>query len=95
MNRSEKGPYYVQGVLAVIAQIENTGFFDLDPVARLLNAAYFDQAKGTNILTPEEQTKARKELDRRGWTLEQGKEYAAGVRDTQTILAVYATKNGE
>ncbi|HEY7311924.1 MAG TPA: helix-turn-helix transcriptional regulator [Gemmataceae bacterium] len=91
----EKGRLYDKGVLSVINQIESKGSFDPDLTANLLDAAYVDQGLGANMLTVEERVQAQELLQRCGWTLEEGKQYAAGVKDAQTLLAVYRSKKGD
>ena len=45
-----------------------------------------------NTITPEQAKQAEEQAKQRGWTLEEGAQYAAGVIDAEKNLAAYSSK---
>jgi hypothetical protein len=90
----ERGPRYDQGVLSVIRQIEDRGCFDPDPIKQLAGIHYALKMRA-NIITPEEVRQAEEMARERGWTLEEGAQYAAGVMDAEKNLAAYSSTKAD
>ena len=74
----DRGPYYDQGDLAAISQIENKGSFTRGGIASILTLMQMQENLGGKMLTPEEEAQGH-QLAQHGWTLQQGNEYANGV----------------
>ncbi len=90
----DKGPLYDQGVLAVIRQLERKGCFDPDPIKQLAGI-HFALKIGTNVITPEQARKAEEMARQRGWTLEEGAQYAAGVIAAENNLTAYSNTKAD
>jgi hypothetical protein len=84
LNGGEYGPYYDQGVLSVITQIEGTGKFIPNPLRGLAFLKH-----NPNILTAEEKENFERALQLRGWTLDEGVAYSNGIEAAEIELYRY------
>ncbi len=84
----ERGPLYDQGVLSVISQIEQSGTYKPSRLLPLINLGR-NPDFARSYLTTNEMTELEEELVSRGWSPEQGAEYAAGVDAAETTLNHY------
>jgi hypothetical protein len=91
--RGEYGPLYDQGVLSVIQQIETTGSFTPSPLTLMCSVNRVIQLDA-NALSHDEIAQATAMAQARGWTLEEGARYAAGVQAAESALAFYRTEAG-
>jgi hypothetical protein len=89
------GPLFDQGVLSVIDRIERTDTFTPDPI-KCVHGIHHALARGANFITAAERANAEEMVRQRGWTLEQGAQYARGVAHAESTLSLYdATKLNE
>jgi hypothetical protein len=87
MRGGDRGPLYDQGVLSVIEQIERTGRHVPSLLKGLGHLAERDPLRA--IYTPDEIAALERELAVRGWTIEQGAQFAKGVSDAEEALKAY------
>ena len=83
----DRGPQYDQGVLAVISQIEKEKAFSVNPIGGLILLMLTQQQSGSQLLTDQELNEGRRFLAGRGWTLEEGVEYANGIKCAEGLLS--------
>ncbi len=76
LNGGDRGPLYDRGMLDVIEEVERTGGYTPSPLLALID---LPKQPGHLWLTPDIRAELEAELRRRGWTVEQGAEYARGV----------------
>src|SRR5262245_14714424 len=91
--RGPPGRLYDAGVLSVVGQVEATGGFAPGPVARVYGV-HACLERGRGVLEAGELALAERLCTARGWSLEEGAQYAAGVRDAEALLADYAGAGG-
>jgi len=91
--RGPRGRLYDAGVLSVVGQVEASGGFAPDPVTLVygVNACL---ERGVGVLEAGELERAERMCTARGWSLDEGAQYAAGVRDAEALLADYAGAGG-
>ena len=87
--RGPRGRLYDAGVLSVVAQVEAKGGFTPDPVT-LVYGVHAWLERGSGVLEAGELDRAERMCRARGWSLKEGAQYAAGVRDAEALLADYA-----
>jgi hypothetical protein len=83
----DRGPFYDQGVLFVVRQVETEGHFVRNPVCGILTAMLLQQQHKTRLLTEHELAQGQRFLAECGWTLEQGAQYARGLDCAQNLLS--------
>ena len=84
----EHGPLYDQGVLYVIAQIEQSGFYMTSRLLPLIDLGGNPEL-ARSILSSAERRELEQELASRGWSPAQGAEYAAGISAAENMLEQY------
>ena len=87
--RGPRGRLYDAGVLSVVGQVERQGGFAPDPI-KLVYGVHACLERGYGVLAAGELEEAERMCRARGWSLEEGAQYAAGVRDAEALLADYA-----
>jgi hypothetical protein len=87
---SGRGELFDQGVLSVVRSVEGTGRYTLNRAAAILALLPLHERGDLAILTAEEVADARRLLESKGWTPEQGAEYAVGVSHAQNLLYHFA-----
>jgi hypothetical protein len=90
----ERGPLYDQGVLSVIRQIEQCGYYTPDRTAGVICLLLTEQNGGPELLTKAEREKAQRLLKERGWTLKQAVEYFDGIECAEKLM-FHLKKNEE
>jgi hypothetical protein len=91
--RGPRGRLYDAGVLWVVGQVERTGGFSPDPI-KLAYGVHACLQRGHGVIAPGELAEAQRMCQARGWSLDEGAQYAAGVRDAEALLADYAGAAG-
>jgi hypothetical protein len=81
---TRRGSLYTRGILDVLNQIEQRGYFTHCKMAGLICLLSLPSSR---ILNKDEIAEAEGFLDSRGWSREQGKEYAAGLADAENRLS--------
>ncbi len=87
----ERGPLYDQGVLSVVAQIEQSGTYKPSRLLSLIDLCRNPELVRSS-LTAAEVEELEQVLASRGWTLAQGAEFAAGVSAAESTLQQYRLK---
>ena len=88
----EFGPYFDQGVLSVLGQIESAGSYAADPI-RIADAVYQADAAGmAGMVTAEERERAERLALEKGWSLQACAEFARGVMHAESRLAAYGVR---
>jgi len=82
----DRGPLFDQGILATVSQIEREGYFTRGGTASLLSRMHIQQQSAARMLTDEEVAGGQRFLAQRGWTIEQGSQYAHGALFAEGIL---------
>jgi hypothetical protein len=80
------GDLFGQGVLSVVAEVEATGRYKLNRLAAVLALLPQHERGELAILTGWEVADARRFLESRGWSPEQGAQWARGVSHAQNLL---------
>jgi hypothetical protein len=83
---SGEGELFAQGVLSVVAEVEATGRYKLNRVAAVLALLPQHERGELAILAGWEAADARRFLASRGWSPEQGAQWARGVSHAQNLL---------
>lgn len=81
-----KGPFYDQGVLSVISQIDEKGCFT-PSVVRIVADIHRRPTVAESCYTPQESAAALRIIQEMGYTLEQGAEYADGIHTAEEHLS--------
>jgi hypothetical protein len=87
----ERGPLYDQGVLSVIAQIEQLGAYKPSRFLPLIDLGRNPLAARSYLL-PAEIAGLEHFLASRGWTVAEGAEFAAGVSAAESTLKHYRSE---
>lgn len=85
---STDGPHSDQGILLVIREIEQRGEFTPIPIIGIL-LMLADVTLAATVLTEAERVEGREFLAAKGWTAEEGKEFALGYRAAAGALCSY------
>lgn len=93
MRGGERGPLYDQGTLDVISQIEALGYWMPNRMCSLIGALSVQERAA--ILRPEEVAEAKEFLAEKGWTIDQGIEYASGVDGAERMLFRFKIRDGQ
>ncbi|TWU40044.1 hypothetical protein Q31b_33880 [Novipirellula aureliae] len=83
----ERGPHYDQSVLSVVESIEEKGNYEPVPAMRLLHGYALNVESG--VFTAEELDEAKKLAVDLGLSIEQGEEFAGGVRYAEEFLKAH------
>lgn len=87
-----RGALYDRGVLAVVEQVERSGYFLPDPIT-LVDLVQFSLACGAGVATPREIARAEQMARQRGWEWAEAAQYAAGVRHAEDSLSAYRSRD--
>jgi hypothetical protein len=80
-------PMFDQGILASIKQVETDGYFMRGGAAVLLILLKLEESSGKRLLTDEQTSEGNKFLTTKGWTIDEGAQYANGVFLAEGLLA--------
>jgi hypothetical protein len=80
-------PVFDQGVLASIKHIETAGYFVRGGEAIILALLKLEEISGKQFLTDEKASEGRAFLTLKGWTVDEGAQYANGVFLAERLLA--------
>jgi len=80
-------PAFDQGILALIKHVETTGYFVQGGEAVLLALLELEEMSGKRFLTDEKASEGKEFLTSKGWTIDEGAQYANGVFLAEGLLA--------
>jgi len=91
----DQGPLFDQGILATVSQIEREGSFTRGGTASLLSRMHIQQQSAARVLTDEEFAEGQRFLAQRGWTVEQGSQYAHGALFAEGLLFSFGRERAQ
>jgi hypothetical protein len=86
---TERGPIYDQGILEVVATVEGTGSFRRGGIAGIIKLMDLQRRTIGRMVANEEAAEGERFLAARSWTIDEGLQYANGVRFAEEILKMF------